>query len=169
GLTDHSETSNYSCAIDTDTKDALVRLKDLDINVVAGTLKLYFRELPEPLLTDELIPSFVTAAAEEDPTTKDKQMAMILNQLPEPNLSTFLFLMRHLRRVTEQEKVNKMSLHNLATVFGPSLLRVRNEGIPMDISHEVVAQVQVVFYFLSDDNVSLLEQRERLGSVSMEM
>ena len=34
-------------------------LIDMDINAIAGTLKLYFRELPEPLLTDRLYPAFM--------------------------------------------------------------------------------------------------------------
>lgn len=42
-----------------DTKDILVMLSDMDINAIAGTLKLYFRELPEPLLTDRLYPAFM--------------------------------------------------------------------------------------------------------------
>ncbi|PWA23034.1 hypothetical protein CCH79_00002154, partial [Gambusia affinis] len=46
-------------AFDTNTKDILVMLSDMDINAIAGTLKLYFRELPEPLLTDRLYPAFM--------------------------------------------------------------------------------------------------------------
>lgn len=42
-----------------DTKDILVMLSDMDINAIAGTLKLYFRELPEPLLTDRFYPAFM--------------------------------------------------------------------------------------------------------------
>lgn len=34
-------------------------LSDMDINAIAGTLKLYFRELPEPLLTDRFYPAFM--------------------------------------------------------------------------------------------------------------
>lgn len=34
-------------------------LSDMDINAIAGTLKLYFRELPEPLLTDKLYLAFM--------------------------------------------------------------------------------------------------------------
>lgn len=47
------------CVSLVDTKDILVMLSDMDINAIAGTLKLYFRELPEPLLTDRLYPAFM--------------------------------------------------------------------------------------------------------------
>lgn len=39
-------------------------LSDMDINAIAGTLKLYFRELPEPLLTDRLYPAFMEGIGE---------------------------------------------------------------------------------------------------------
>lgn len=42
----------------TDNKDVSVMMSEMDVNAIAGTLKLYFRELPEPLFTDELYPNF---------------------------------------------------------------------------------------------------------------
>lgn len=33
-------------------------MREMDVNAIAGTLKLYFRELPEPLFTDQLYPNF---------------------------------------------------------------------------------------------------------------
>lgn len=33
-------------------------MREMDVNAIAGTLKLYFRELPEPLFTDRLYPNF---------------------------------------------------------------------------------------------------------------
>lgn len=47
-----------------DNKDILLMLSDMDINAIAGTLKLYFRELPEPLLTDRLYPAFMEGIGE---------------------------------------------------------------------------------------------------------
>lgn len=34
-----------------------------DVNSVAGLLKLFFRELPDPLLTAEQYPAFIEAAS----------------------------------------------------------------------------------------------------------
>ncbi|XP_078391536.1 active breakpoint cluster region-related protein-like [Cetorhinus maximus] len=162
-----TDVQTLKAAFDSNPKDALLQLKNYDVNVVAGTLKLYLRELPEPLLTDELIPSFVSAVALDDAVAKEQQMMSLLNQLPDPNLNSFMYLMKHLIKVTEHEQVNKMTLHNLATIFGPSMLRMKNEGLPMNISQEVVAQVQVVYYFLSDDKLSNVVQRQRTESVSL--
>lgn len=42
----------------TDNKDVSVMMSEMDVNAIAGTLKLYFRELPEPLFTDEFYANF---------------------------------------------------------------------------------------------------------------
>uniref|UniRef100_A0A8B9KGU4 ABR activator of RhoGEF and GTPase n=1 Tax=Astyanax mexicanus TaxID=7994 RepID=A0A8B9KGU4_ASTMX len=152
-------------AFDTNTKDILVMLSDMDINAIAGTLKLYFRELPEPLLTDRLYPAFMEGIALSDPAAKENCMMHLLRSLPDPNLITFLTLLEHLKRVAEKEPINKMSLHNLATVFGPTLLRPSESEtskphitMASDIwSHDVMAQVQVLLYYLQHPPISIAE------------
>lgn len=41
-------------------------MSEMDVNAIAGTLKLYFRELPEPLFTDEFYPNFAEGIGEYD-------------------------------------------------------------------------------------------------------
>ncbi|KAG5837575.1 hypothetical protein ANANG_G00240790 [Anguilla anguilla] len=145
-------------------KDFPVQLSDVDVNAVAGTLKLYFRELPEALLTDRLYLPFLEGIALSDPVAKESCMMHLLCSLPDPNLFTFLTLLEHLRRVAEKEPVNKMSLLNLATIFGPTLLRPSEESrrghiaLLSDLwSHDVMAQVQVLLYYLQCPSVSFSE------------
>uniref|UniRef100_A0AAQ4NZN0 BCR activator of RhoGEF and GTPase n=1 Tax=Gasterosteus aculeatus aculeatus TaxID=481459 RepID=A0AAQ4NZN0_GASAC len=146
-------------AFDTNHKDVSVMMSEMDVNAIAGTLKLYFRELPEPLFTDDLYPTL------SDSVAKESCMLNLLLSLPEPNLVTFLFLLDHLKRVAEKEGINKMSLHNLATVFGPTLLRPseKDSKIPTNPTQpismgdswslEVMAQVQVLLYFLQLETI----------------
>ncbi|XP_026859947.2 breakpoint cluster region protein isoform X2 [Electrophorus electricus] len=152
-------------AFDTNNKDVSVMMSEMDVNAIAGTLKLYFRELPEPLFTDELYPNFAGGIALSDSVAKESCMLNLLLSLPEPNLVTFLFLLDHLKRVAEKESVNKMSLHNLATVFGPTLLRPaeKDSKIPANPTQpismgdswslEVMSQVQVLLYFLQLETI----------------
>ncbi|KAK9391427.1 breakpoint cluster region protein [Crotalus adamanteus] len=152
-------------AFDINNKDVSVMMSEMDVNAIAGTLKLYFRELPEPLFTDELYPNFAEGIALSDPVAKESCMLNLLLSLPEPNLVTFLFLLDHLKRVAEKENINKMSLHNLATVFGPTLLRPseKDSKIPANPmqpialtdswSLEVMSQVQVLLYFLQLETI----------------
>ncbi|KAM9329763.1 breakpoint cluster region protein [Gastrophryne carolinensis] len=152
-------------AFDSNNKDVSVTMSDMDVNAIAGTLKLYFRELPAPLFTNELYPNFAEGIALSDPVAKESCMLNLLLSLPEPNLLTFLFLLDHLKRVAENESQNKMSLHNLATVFGPTLLRPseKDSKIPSNPTQpismadswslEVMSQVQVLLYYLQLDTI----------------
>ncbi|XP_075936086.1 breakpoint cluster region protein-like isoform X4 [Anarhichas minor] len=152
-------------AFDTNHKDVSVMMSEMDVNAIAGTLKLYFRELPEPLFTDDLYPNFAGGITLSDSVAKESCMLNLLLSLPEPNLVTFLFLLDHMKRVAEKESINKMSLHNLATVFGPTLLRPseKDSKIPVNPTQpismgdswslEVMAQVQVLLYFLQLETI----------------
>ncbi|XP_058291160.1 breakpoint cluster region protein-like [Hylobates moloch] len=148
-------------------------MSEMDVNAIAGTLKLYFRELPEPLFTDEFYPNFAEGIALSDPVAKKSCMLNVLLSLPEANLLTFLFLLDHLKRVAEKEAVNKMSLHNLATVFHPTLLRPseKESKLPANPSQpitmtdswslEVMSQVQVLLYFLQLEAIPAPDSKRR--------
>lgn len=110
-------------------------------------LKLWFRELPEPLLTWELYHQFIevaSASLSSPPTVRalSHRLSLVflipseiendrlrhirlherVNDLPDPNYATLKFLMGHLHTVAQHESVNQMSVSNLAIVFGPNLL-----------------------------------------------
>ncbi|XP_060893205.1 PH_BCR_vertebrate and RhoGAP_Bcr domain-containing protein isoform X1 [Labrus mixtus] len=159
-----TDIQSLKASFDSNNKDVSVMMREMDVNAIAGTLKLYFRELPEPLFTDELYPNFAGGIALSDSVAKESCMLNLLLSLPEPNLVTFLFVLDHLKRIAENECVNKMSLHNLATVFGPTLLRpsekdskISNSSQPISMndswSLEVMAQVQVLLYFLQLESI----------------
>uniref|UniRef100_A0AC11DZZ9 BCR activator of RhoGEF and GTPase n=1 Tax=Ovis aries TaxID=9940 RepID=A0AC11DZZ9_SHEEP len=168
-------------AFDVNNKDVSVMMSEMDVNAIAGTLKLYFRELPEPLFTDEFYPNFAEGIALSDPVAKESCMLSLLLSLPEANLLTFLFLLDHLKRVAEKETVNKMSLHNLATVFGPTLLRPSekeskppaNPSQAMSMtdswSLEVMSQVQVLLYFLQLEAIPSPDSRRQSVLFSTEV
>uniref|UniRef100_H2YG57 Active breakpoint cluster region-related protein n=1 Tax=Ciona savignyi TaxID=51511 RepID=H2YG57_CIOSA len=118
-----SEIQALKASFDTNRKDVTMLLGEVDINAVAGVLKLYFRELPEPLFTDSRYRDFVGASSLTDPDVKQHTMKQLINDLPAPNYRTLHFMREHLIKVSQFESENKMNLHNLATVFGPTLLR----------------------------------------------
>ncbi|XP_033828103.1 PH_BCR_vertebrate and RhoGAP_Bcr domain-containing protein isoform X1 [Periophthalmus magnuspinnatus] len=158
-----TDIQSLKAAFDTNNKDVSLMMRDMDVNAIAGTLKLYFRELPEPLFTDELYPNFAGGIALSDSVAKESCMLNLLLSLPEPNLVTFLFILDHLKRIADNESINKMSLHNLATVFGPTLLRPSEKDSKLNSSQpismndcwslEVMAQVQVLLYFLQLESI----------------
>nr|XP_014353913.1 PREDICTED: breakpoint cluster region protein-like [Latimeria chalumnae] len=163
---------DLKAAFNTNAKDVSSRVREADVHVVAGTLKLYLRELPEALLTDELFPEFCRCVAMTDPVAKESHMINTLQSLPEPNRKTFLFLLDHLKRIASNKPVNKMTHSNLATVFGPSLLRSpqtdSSSGKCMDVSQEVVVQSQVVLFYLQHQNLPAADAKEQSHLASAE-
>ncbi|KAJ8267090.1 hypothetical protein GJAV_G00138240 [Gymnothorax javanicus] len=101
------------------TKDVYIQ----DIHCVGSLCKLYFRELPNPLLTYQLYEKFseaVSAATDEERLIKIHD---VIQQLPPPHYRTLEFLMRHLSRLATFSYVTNMHSKNLAIVWAPNLLR----------------------------------------------
>lgn len=93
-----------------------------DINVVSGALKLWFRELPEPLLTAGLYKGFIEAAKVDNDRLRHIKLHEQVNELPDPNYATLKYFMGHLDKIRRKEGINQMSASNLSIVFGPTLL-----------------------------------------------
>ncbi|XP_042615621.1 active breakpoint cluster region-related protein-like isoform X2 [Cyprinus carpio] len=146
-----SEIQALKHAFNTNYREAVSKLRTVDVNAVSGTLKLYFRELPLPLIPSEQFKELADALDIADPYLRADSMLTLLEALPDVNRNTLLFLLHHLKRVAERKEENKMSLSNLATVFGPSLLRPPVARV--DISQEVEVQVQVIFLYLQCQNL----------------
>ncbi|XP_014884761.1 active breakpoint cluster region-related protein isoform X2 [Poecilia latipinna] len=149
---------SLKAVFNTNLREAVTRLRSAEVNTVSGVLKLYFRELPEPLVPSDLFQSLAKTLDIQDMNSRLVSMLSLLQSSPDVNRNTFLYLMHHLQRVAKRQDVNKMTLMNLATVFGPSLLRppaagLEHNGVTVDISQEVVIQVQVVFSFLQSNNL----------------
>ncbi|KAL4252043.1 GTPase activating protein [Abortiporus biennis] len=92
-----------------------------DISNVTSVLKLWLRELPDPLFTHELHQAFMDAARNEQERLRQIRLHERVNELPDPNYATLKYFMGHLNKVVQHEAQNAMSIQNLAIVFGPTL------------------------------------------------
>ncbi|KAJ8316128.1 hypothetical protein KUTeg_006142 [Tegillarca granosa] len=92
-----------------------------DIHSISSLLKMYFRELPNPLLTYQLYDKFAEAVRDED--NKLWKVHDVVQQLPPPHYRTTQYLMRHLARVAAFGNDTGMHSKNLAIVWAPNLLR----------------------------------------------
>lgn len=126
----------------------LVDLTEIHPNIIANVLKLYLRQLPEPLLTYRLYPEFVYVAkmhpgrGSEELLVED--LKGIVRRLPRPHYATLAVLMQHLRRVTEHADINNMPASNLGIVFGPTLLRTSEGGASLSSLIDTVHQTRVI-------------------------
>lgn len=90
---------------------------------VSSLLKLFFRELPEPLLTYDHYDGLLARALIGD----NKGIVAFAHDLPACHKSTLGYLLTFLRSVAAESSVNKMAAENLAIVFAPNLIRPRIE------------------------------------------
>nr|XP_048316570.1 rho GTPase-activating protein 12 isoform X3 [Myodes glareolus] len=128
-------------AVNHDEKLDLNDSKWEDIHVVTGALKMFFRELPEPLFTFSHFNDFVNAI-KQDPRQRVTAVKDLIRQLPKPNQDTMQILFRHLKRVIENGEKNRMTYQSIAIVFGPTLLKPERET--GNIAVHTVYQNQIV-------------------------
>ncbi|CAM4698541.1 unnamed protein product [Leuciscus chuanchicus] len=122
GFTDHIE--DVRLAFDRDGEKADISANTYsDINIIAGALKLYLRDLPIPVITYDVYSKFIQAAKITDPDSRLEAVHDGLLQLPPAHYEALRYLMTHLKRVTMYEKDNYMNSENLGIVFGPTLMR----------------------------------------------
>lgn len=135
----------------------LVELSDLYPHDISNVLKLFLRQLPEPLMLFRLYNEFIGLAKECHNVTleddgKRKHLSAskwstsigksqllskvkdLLGQLPQANYNTVRYLISHLRRVADKEEENKMSPSNLGIIFGPTLIRPRQTDATASLS-----------------------------------
>ncbi|XP_056221810.1 rho GTPase-activating protein 44-like isoform X3 [Seriola aureovittata] len=112
-----------------------------DPHAIAGALKSYLRELPEPLMSFELYNDWIQASNIQD---QDKRLQALLNaceKLPPANNNNFKYLIKFLSKLTEYQDVNKMTPGNIAIVLGPNLLWTHNEGNITEMMTTVSLQI----------------------------
>ncbi|XP_063003317.1 rho GTPase-activating protein 45 isoform X2 [Elgaria multicarinata webbii] len=137
----------------------LVELSQASPHDISNVLKLYLRQLPEPIMPFRMYNSLMGLAKESlqgGPEGKagksvaqmvDKgaetekvvatlvtKLRELLKELPPENLATLKYIMQHLRSIVEVEQENKMTSSNLGIVFGPTLMRPRPTEATISLS-----------------------------------
>ncbi|XP_048472392.1 rho GTPase-activating protein 22-like isoform X1 [Rhincodon typus] len=103
--------------------------RNTDVHTVASLLKLYLRELPEPVIPFAKYEDFLSCAQllAKDQEEGVQELIKQVTNLPQANYNLLKYICRFLDEVQSYSSVNKMSVQNLATVFGPNILRPKLE------------------------------------------
>ncbi|XP_030019237.1 rho GTPase-activating protein 44-like isoform X1 [Sphaeramia orbicularis] len=112
-----------------------------DPHAIAGALKSYLRELPEPLMTFELYNEWIQASNIQDQDKRLQALLAACEKLPTANGNNFKYLIKFLSKLTEYQDVNKMTPGNIAIVLGPNLLWTHNEGNITEMMTTVSLQI----------------------------
>ncbi|KAK2828577.1 hypothetical protein Q5P01_019611 [Channa striata] len=97
-----------------------------DIHCVGSLCKLYFRELPNPLLTYELYSKFTEAVSVQGDHERLLYLQRVIKELPAPHFRTLEYLTKHLAHLATLSTQTNMHTRNLALVWAPNLLRSKD-------------------------------------------
>ncbi|XP_008313286.1 rho GTPase-activating protein 17a isoform X2 [Cynoglossus semilaevis] len=130
-----------------------------DPHAVAGALKSYLRELPEPLMTYQLYDEWIQASSVSDPDKRLQALWVVCDKLPKNNKTNLRYLVKFLAKLAQDSELNKMTPSNIAIVLGPNLLWTKTEGSLAEMaaatSVHVVAIVEPIIqhadWFFPDD------------------
>uniref|UniRef100_A0A0B7A6W8 Rho GTPase-activating protein 12 n=1 Tax=Arion vulgaris TaxID=1028688 RepID=A0A0B7A6W8_9EUPU len=144
-----AEIQRLRCAVDTDDTYNL-RDEQWDIHVLTGALKLFFRELKEPVFPFNMYDKFSDAIKKELKKDKLSAFKSAISNLPKCNYATLKELFLHLCKVVDSSHLNRMQTQNVAIVFGPTLLWQLSpvEGLAV----QTVYQSRIVEFILLEYN-----------------
>ncbi|XP_053677702.1 SLIT-ROBO Rho GTPase-activating protein 1-like [Anopheles nili] len=116
------EISNFKEAFERGD-DPLAEMTDAsDINSVAGVLKLYLRELREPIFPLIYFDHFVQLAQLESKHDIVSGIRKFFQSLPKSVVVVIRYLFAFLNHLSEYSDENMMDAYNLAICFGPTLM-----------------------------------------------
>ncbi len=117
----------------------LLKEQRCDINVAAGLLKTYLRELPESILTTRLHRSFLDVTDLLDRNDRLIELARLVSMLPVAQYTLLRTLIAHLITIVQHSETNKMTVRNVGIVFSPTL------AIPAGIFTLMMAEFEIIF------------------------
>ncbi|KAA8587009.1 rho GTPase-activating protein 31 isoform X2 [Etheostoma spectabile] len=97
-----------------------------DIHCVGSLCKLFFRELPNPLLTYELYSKFTETVLVQGDHERLLRIQGVIKELPPPHFRTLEYLTKHLAHLATLSSQTNMHTRNLALVWAPNLLRSKD-------------------------------------------
>ncbi|XP_006891495.1 PREDICTED: ralA-binding protein 1-like [Elephantulus edwardii] len=109
-------------------------LDEYEPNTVASLLKQYLRDLPENVLTKELMPRFEEACGRGAESEKVQEFQRLLMELPECNYLLISWLIVHMDHVISKELETKMNIQNISIVLSPTV-QISNRVLYMFFTH----------------------------------
>ncbi|XP_065899740.1 rho GTPase-activating protein 44-like isoform X2 [Dysidea avara] len=133
-----------------------------DPHTIAGVLKQYLRDLPDPLLTYRLYPEWASAvSSNNDHNSRLQALWQVVRKLPKENSHNLRYLMEFLHDLSRNAEVTKMGVSNLGLVIGPNLVWPKSDssnetGITDTRTPTVIAEalIEHVHWFFGDQQES---------------
>eukprot|EP01027_Heterolobosea_sp_BB2_P003549 GEZU01005365.1.p1 GENE.GEZU01005365.1~~GEZU01005365.1.p1 ORF type:complete len:702 (+),score=221.56 GEZU01005365.1:85-2190(+) len=120
-----------------------------------GILKLWIRQLPEPLATFPLYDKFLSlmrSKSDDDPRPKEEQIRDLVEMLPDENFFVLRSIISFFKNLSKYEAKNKMGPQNISIVLTPNIFKPEVETIDSMTQHTVYLS-QVTIYFITHFDV----------------
>ncbi|XP_071057187.1 uncharacterized protein [Onthophagus taurus] len=103
-----------------------------DVEVLTGTLKLFYRELVDPVLPHKDFEKLnkIMENTKLSPNERSTQVIETINEIESPFKENLKELIEHLLKIESNSSYNKMTLQSLAIVWGPSLIWYQQDKNP---------------------------------------
>lgn len=108
-----------------------IDLRKHDVHDVAAVLRIFFRDLPEPLIPFSLYEPLLSIQRDENLTLDQRLRAIkgIIDKIPPVHSNVLNYLIKFLLDVEEYSDINKMTVKNIAIVFGPNIIKPKVETV----------------------------------------
>ncbi len=129
-------------------EDPLADVTDAsDINSVAGVLKLYLRELREPLFPIIYFEQFMQLAQLDSKHEFISRMRELVQSFPRPVIVFLRYIFAFLNHLSEYSDENMMDPYNLAICFGPTLVPVPEDKDQVQYQNQVNELIKNIILF----------------------
>ncbi|GLD47001.1 oligophrenin-1 [Lates japonicus] len=146
----------------TNPGDVDLHSSDWDVKTITSALKFYLRSLSEPLMTYSLHRDLMCAAKSDNLDFRLSEIHSLTYKLPEKNREMLEMLIKHLVSVCSHSDENLMTPSNMAVIFGPTLMRAKEETVAamLDIKFQnivveiLIEEYKKIFSCLPEDSTA---------------
>uniref|UniRef100_A0A8C7ZJ82 Oligophrenin 1 n=1 Tax=Oryzias sinensis TaxID=183150 RepID=A0A8C7ZJ82_9TELE len=135
--------------IETEGNYVNLHSSDWEVKTITSALKFYLRSLSEPIMTYDLHRDLICAAKSDNPDVRLSEIHSLTYKLPGKNRQMLELLINHLGKVCSHSDENLMTPSNMAVVFGPTLMRAKEETVAamLDIKFQnIVVEILIEDY-----------------------
>ncbi|XP_069002871.1 oligophrenin-1 isoform X1 [Embiotoca jacksoni] len=146
----------------TNPGDVDLHSSDWDVKTITSAMKFYLRSLSEPLMTYGLHRDLMCAAKSDNLDFRLSEIHSLTYKLPEKNREMLELLIKHLVSVCSHSDENLMTPSNMAVIFGPTLMRAKEETVAamLDIKFQnIVVEILIedykkIFSYMPEDSTA---------------
>eukprot|EP01080_Neovahlkampfia_damariscottae_P003872 gene3872-7086_t len=132
---DHHEIFQLKNLIDSGNFSS-IKKDEITVNATASLLKLYFRELPDPLFTFKFYSDFLKYPINESDENQSQHFLSIIQKLSLIRRNTIFKLFGLFEKIATNSSSNQMNTTNLATCWALNLLKPDDQDLlSKDLNH----------------------------------